>query len=267
MLDDLARTGALLDRVVVTRNLPERWQPACAHPRAALEVLDSPSPRGFGANHNAAFARCASEWFVVANPDLRLPADPLPALLAAGAPGVGLVAPLVQEPDGSVADSARALPTPAALLRRYLPAGLASAASRAAPATAPHPGTGESLQPASGEASGPPPGEAPQWYAGMFLAIRREAFESIGGFDERYHLYCEDVDLCARLRLAGWQLRQAQDAVVVHDARRASRRSLRHLGWHLASMARLWRSDAWRSYRALLASERAPRPMHTRGRG
>ncbi len=258
MLDDLARAGALLDRVVVTRNLPERWQPVCAHPSATLETIDNPQPRGFGANHNAAFARCASEWFLVANPDLRLPADPLPALLAAAAPGVGLVAPLVREPDGSIADSARTLPTPAALLRRYLPAGLAGTASRTAPATAPQPGSGESLQPASGE--------APQWYAGMFLAIRSEAFESIGGFDERYHLYCEDVDLCARLRLAGWQLRQAQGAVVVHDARRASRRSLRHLGWHLASMARLWRSDAWRSYRALLASERALRPMHARGR-
>lgn len=248
MLDDLARTGPLLDRVVVTRNLPEPWQPACAHPPAALEVIDNPRPRGFGANHNAAFARCASEWFVVANPDLRLPSDPLPALLAAGAPGVGLVAPLVQEPDGSIADSARALPTPAALLRRYLPG--ASAPAAAARATA----------------ARPPSGEAPQWYAGMFLAIRREAFEAIGGFDERYHLYCEDVDLCARLRLAGWQLRQARDAVVVHDARRASRRSLRHLGWHLASMTRLWRSDAWRRYRALLASEDLHPPMHAPGR-
>lgn len=239
MLDDLARTGAQLDRVVVTRNLPERWQPACAHPRAALEVIDNPSPRGFGANHNAAFARCGSEWFVIANPDLRLPADPLPALLAAGAPGVGLVAPLVREPDGSVADSARGLPTPVALLRRHLPAAFAGA--RAAP------------------------GAAPEWYAGMFLAVRREAFESIGGFDERYHLYCEDVDLCARLRLAGWQLRQARDAVVVHDARRASRRSLRHLGWHLASLARLWRSDAWQRYRALLAAEGAQRPARAPG--
>jgi GT2 family glycosyltransferase len=100
----------------------------------------------------------------------------------------------------------------------------------------------------------------------MFLAIRSEAFEAIGGFDERYHLYCEDVDLCARLRLAGWQLRQARDAVVVHDARRASRRSLRHLGWHLASMTRLWRSDAWRRYRALIASEGAPLPMRAPGR-
>jgi hypothetical protein len=52
----------------------------------------------------------------------------------------------------------------------------------------------------------------------------------------------------------------------VHDARRASRRSLRHLGWHLASMARLWRSDAWRRYRALLASEGAHRPMRAPGR-
>lgn len=230
MLEDLARAGPLLARVVVTRNLPEPWQPACAHPTASLVVIDNDRPKGFGANHNCAFAHCETEWFVVANPDLRLPADPLPVLLAAGTAGVGLVAPEVLESDGSIADSARPLPTPAALIRRYLPAGTVR-----------------------------PGNEAPQWYAGMFLAIRREAFESIGGFDERYHLYCEDVDLCARLRLQGWRLRQATQAQVMHEAQRASRRSLRHLGWHLRSLLRLWTSDAWRRYRALLATEQAER--------
>lgn len=247
MLDDLARTGAHLARVVVTRNLPESWEPAFAHPDASLQVIDNSRPKGFGANHNAAFARCATEWFVVANPDLRLPADPLPALLAAGAPGVGLVAPVVVEPDGSFADSARMLPTPVALLRRYL--------------TGPFTAQGRCPTPGGHVAGAGATGGAPDWYAGMFLAIRRDAFEAIGGFDERYHLYCEDVDLCARLRLAGWELRQARAAFVVHDAQRASRRSLRHLRWHLASLARLWRSDAWRRYRALLASEGAHRSM------
>jgi hypothetical protein len=42
--------------------------------------------------------------------------------------------------------------------------------------------------------------------AGMFMLLRREAFAQVGGFDERYFMYCEDFDLCARLRLAGWHV-------------------------------------------------------------
>jgi GT2 family glycosyltransferase len=51
---------------------------------------------------------------------------------------------------------------------------------------------------------------------GAALLVRREAYEEIGGFDERYFCYFEDVDLCFRLRLRGWRVLQSPDAVVVH---------------------------------------------------
>lgn len=228
LLSDVARLAPpLLAQVIVTRNLPEApIRPPGDFP-VPLRFIDNPRPKGFGANHNAAFALAQGEWFAIVNPDVRLPHDPFPALSRAGQEGAGLVAPQVTEADGRIADSARPLPTPLALLRRHL-------------------GGSECAAP-------------PAWYAGMFLAVRREAFSAVAGFDERYHLYCEDVDLCARLRLAGWPLRQAPDARVIHDARRASRRSLRHLAWHLGSLARLWTSDAWRRYRKLLARERDAR--------
>ncbi|MEM8930718.1 MAG: glycosyltransferase family 2 protein [Acidobacteriota bacterium] len=54
------------------------------------------------------------------------------------------------------------------------------------------------------------------WYTGACLLLRRDAFESIGGFDEDYFLYFEDVDLCMRLRQAGWRLADAPSATVVH---------------------------------------------------
>lgn len=234
LLGDLARLRpAALDRVVITRNLPEApiLVPASLH--VPVTVVDNPSPKGFGANHNAAFAHCSSDWFVIVNPDIRLPADPFPALLAGHGADVGLVAPRVLEADGRPADAARVLPTPPRLAARRL----------------------------RGRPTGPD--AAPAWLAGMFLAVRHAAYAAVGGFDARYRLYCEDVDLCARLRLAGWRLVIAEGAIAVHDARRASRRSARHLGWHLASLARLWRSPAFWRYRALLARggrgvERAP---------
>jgi len=91
--------------------------------------------------------------------------------------------------------------------------------------------------------------------AGMFLMVRSEAYKGVGGFDERFHLYCEDFDLCARVRLLGWPIGLSDDARVVHDARRASHDSPRHLFWHVCSLIMMWCSRSWWRYRRLLRSE------------
>jgi GT2 family glycosyltransferase len=72
----------------------------------------------------------------------------------------------------------------------------------------------------------------------MFMLFRSAAFRKVGGFDERYFLYYEDVDLCARLRRAGYDIRVEAAVRVVHDARRDSRRSVRYMAWHLSSILR-----------------------------
>lgn len=79
---------------------------------------------------------------------------------------------------------------------------------------------------------------SPDWVAGMFLFARRAAFESVGGFDERYFMYYEDVDLCRRLRQKGYDIRLAPGARIVHDARRTSHTNPRYLMWHLRSIGR-----------------------------
>ncbi len=70
------------------------------------------------------------------------------------------------------------------------------------------------------------------------MLFRSEVYSELAGFDERYFLYYEDVDLCRRLRRRGYDVRLLPSVSAVHDARRESRRSLRHLRWHLASMLR-----------------------------
>jgi GT2 family glycosyltransferase len=77
----------------------------------------------------------------------------------------------------------------------------------------------------------------------MFMLFRREVFERAGGFDERYFLYYEDVDLCRRLAALGYRVELVPAARVVYDARRRSRgRDFRHALWHLASMLRYFSS-------------------------
>ena len=207
-----------LKRLIVTVNVPEGV--AVQAERAAFEVVvqRNDRPLGFGANHNRAFRLCETDWFAVLNPDLRLRDDALGPLLAASEPGDGMIAPIILNSDGSPADSARRVPTPFSLAARRL----RRQAHR--------------------------PDDDFDWLAGMCLVLSSEAFRRLGGFDERYFMYCEDIDLSLRMQLAGWRLRRLGRARVVHDARRDSHRSLQHLRWHLASLTRLWTSQAFWSY-------------------
>ena len=80
------------------------------------------------------------------------------------------------------------------------------------------------------------------------MAFRADVFAGLGGFDERYFMYCEDVDICLRAQLAGYRLERA-DAKVVHHTQRRTLKSLRHLTWHVRSLLRLWRSPAYLQYK------------------
>lgn len=226
LLRDLARHGCPdVSEVIYTRNLPEPPLPAIDLGHIRLVVIDNPAPKGYGANHNAAFARCGQPYFCVCNPDISLPGDPFGRLLGfMQARGLGLAGPLVKAPDGTVENSARRLYTPREVIR-------------------------QKLAPANQCA-------AEHWIAGMFMLFRADAFRSVGGFDPCYYLYIEDVDICTRLCVEGWTLAQCPDAVVVHDARRDSHRTLRYSLWHLSGMLRYWSSPGFWRYRRLLA-ERA----------
>jgi N-acetylglucosaminyl-diphospho-decaprenol L-rhamnosyltransferase len=218
LLEDLARCDAGGMRVVLTLNAPEALPFDPSRLPYAIDVVRNPRPRGFGANHNAAFARSDAEHFAVLNPDLRLPRDPFPILLAAlRNPKVGAVAPAIANPLGAPEDHARAFPTPFTILGKL----------------------GGRRPRIEGAGSGKAPFRA-DWIAGMFMLFRRDAFAAVGGFDEAYFLYYEDVDLCARLAARGLRVEVHPAASAVHDARRESHRNARFLLWHLASMARFF---------------------------
>ena len=80
------------------------------------------------------------------------------------------------------------------------------------------------------------------------MAFKSSTFRRLGGFDERYFMYCEDVDLCWRAQLAGYSLAKA-GATVMHRTRRRTLKSWEHLQWHVLSLLRLWGSAPYRSFK------------------
>jgi N-acetylglucosaminyl-diphospho-decaprenol L-rhamnosyltransferase len=72
----------------------------------------------------------------------------------------------------------------------------------------------------------------------MFMLFKADAYRNLGGFDERYYMYYEDVDICTRAWSTGLSVLACNTIKVVHDAQRASHQNPQHLIWHLRSMAR-----------------------------
>lgn len=215
LIADLVAITATRLEVIVTNNIPTSRTDFGATVPFPVILLENAQPKGFGANHNAAFRRAQGEFFCVLNPDIRISSDPFPALLAElSRPQVGAAAPRILSPSGGVEDSARRFPTAAFLVRKALGGAR----------TIDYPIVDKPI--------------SPDWVAGMFMLFRREIFAEVGGFDESYFLYYEDVDLCRRLRRRGLDVRMVPSVDVIHDARRESRRSLRYLSWHIESMLR-----------------------------
>lgn len=202
-------------RVVVTKNVPESLS---LPDDSRVKVVSNQTPKGFGANHNAAFQFCAEEYFCPLNPDIELHGNPFPQLIRVQREmGSAIVAPMVLSPAGAQEDSWRHFPTVTSLLRKTTigDQGRYSVA--------------ESRKTFS-----------PEWVAGMFMLFSRVSFVRLGGFDERFFLYYEDVDICVRAWKLGMVISACPQVWVVHDARRDSRRSVRHLRWHLKSMVRFF---------------------------
>jgi len=215
LLEDVRRHCAGRVRVVLTENVADPVPLAAAGDAFPLQRIANGSVKGFGANHNTAFIHCTTPYFCVCNPDVSLSADPFAPLLEALArPRAAVAGPLVRSPAGSVEDSARRFPTAASLLKKAF-------VDRRQPDYPVDRGT-----------------QDVDWVAGMFMLFRADAYRAVGGFDERYFLYYEDVDLCRRLKAAGGAVLYVPAAEILHDAQRASRRELRRALHHAKSVLR-----------------------------
>lgn len=219
LLEQLDRySRAVIDKVLLTLNIPEADLLAGRSWGFEVERIENASPKGFGANHNQAFERCGTEWFLVLNPDIRFDSDVLSPLLAQAAPDAGLLTPRILEPGKTEPEPHRALLTPLEIVGRKKPGYVRPT--------------------------------VPAWIPGLFMLFRSEAYRQVGGFDEKFFMYGEDFDICARTRLAGWKLQVGENLLARHDAQRESHRNRKYLYWHVTSLLKVWLSASfWRYLR------------------
>lgn len=217
LLADLARVASTSEiEIIVTENITDGYRLMNVPTACPVRFIRNAQPKGFGANHNQAFAQASGDLFCILNPDIRIHEDPFPILRKQlSRTQAGAIAPAIVAPSGSIEDSARRFPTPWSLAIRM---------------------TGG----ADGRYDftlGQPP-LAVDWVAGMFILFDPSLFRAIGGFDTRFFMYCEDIDISARIWTAGRSVRVCPLVSAVHDAQRASRRSFKHLRWEVASYLR-----------------------------
>ena len=194
-------------RVVIADNGSVDGAPEEAVERyPGTELLRTGGNLGYGTAVNRGVAAVApdQEYVLVANPDVVWGPGSIDALLEAARrwPGAGTLGPLIRDPDRAVYPSARHLPS---LVRGGMHA-VVGFAWKANPWT-------KSYRQEHTEPSERPVG----WLSGSCLLLRRKAFDAIGGFDERYFMYMEDVDLGDRLGRAGWLNVYVPGSEILHD--------------------------------------------------
>lgn len=227
LTEDFIRLGRDDIELILTLNLPEALPVDPSVLPFRLKVIRNTAPKGFAANHNAAFEASEGEYFVLLNPDIKLVGDPFePILSLIRQHPDSICAPLIVNSDGTPEDSARNFPTPFILAKKLIGKLFKFSLKRDAIRT-----ENDVL--------------LPDWVAGMFIVVPRGLYAKLHGLDERYHLYYEDVDFCARARLAGCQVLVSPHAKAIHEAQRDSHRKLRYLLWHLRSALRFFTSPAY----------------------
>jgi N-acetylglucosaminyl-diphospho-decaprenol L-rhamnosyltransferase len=163
-----------------------------------------PTNLGYGAAANAGARLGSAPFIAICNADVVVAPGAFAALAAAGAADarIGALGPRILETDGSLYPSARPLPS------FWLGAGHA-VFGRIWPG---NPWTRRyrpTLDPGG-------PGIDAGWLSGSCLVVRREAFEAVGGFDEGFFMFMEDVDLGRRFARAGYRCRWVPGAAVTH---------------------------------------------------
>jgi len=205
-LDSVASSSLLPDEVVIVDNSPTPVSAPKKSSLSSVQVLHQPDNPGYGTAANVGIQALGTQcdWVVVCNPDILVDKDTLKVLMteATSHPHAGSLGPAIRNEDGSLYPSARALPA----LGIGIGHGLLGVIWPGNPWTKAY--RGDYVSSDTREAG---------WLSGSFLLLKRDAFEQIGGFDEKYFMFFEDVDLGWRLAKAGYINLYVPGAAAIHE--------------------------------------------------
>ncbi len=185
-----------------------------------VQVLSNRDNAGFSRGNNQAMARSRGRWLLFLNPDTEAQPGSLGALLhfMQAHPRAGVIGPRLYYPDGSVQSSRRRFPSvmttfwESTLLEQWWPHNPWARRYR--------------LQDVSDAGV-----QEVDWLVGACLLIPRAVMQQVGGWDEGFFMYSEELDLCRRIKQAGWQVIFTPEAAVIHHEGKSSEQivAARHL--------------------------------------
>ena len=215
LINDLISIKNINFELIITLNISEDFSDL-PNTDFSIKIIKNLYQKGFGSNHNYAFQFSSGYYFLIINPDIRFNYLCLEELIYAfDDDSVGAVAPLVLTPTGSIDDSARRFPSIFSLfLRSFFGKRSIDYPTDSGPVVI-------------------------DWAGGMFLLFRKDIYSLLNGFDEKkFYMYFEDVDICRRLKIAGYKLMLIPHVNVIHYAQRDSTKKIKFLFWHIKSALR-----------------------------
>ena len=237
---DSLHANGVTDIVVVENGDEGSTLPSLSGQHVVLVVPKLNLGYGRGVNRGVAAAP-ARRYLLVSNPDVVVHEGAVAALVdfLDVHRNVAIVGPEIVRPDGSVYPSQRVFPN-------FWLAGLHALLAPLWPSN-----------PFTRRYRSPRKDGSVDWVSGAFFLARRDRFEEVGGFDERYFMFAEDMALCWQMRAHGHDVAATPDALVTHiegvSRARASREML--IAHHRSAMRFEWQTaSGWRRALAPIAT-------------
>ncbi|MCC6606378.1 MAG: glycosyltransferase family 2 protein [Anaerolineae bacterium] len=222
----LAQTGLALQVIVVDSASSDGSPELVAEQFPQVELVACQENVGFPRGNNLGLERANGRFILLLNPDTIVHGDALARMVSylQQHPAVGVVGPQLLNDDGSVQSSRRRFPTlwtavfestwlqpfaPQAVLDHYYVRDV---------------GDGETA--------------VVEWVMGACLMTRQEVVAQVGGLDEAYFMYSEELDYCRRIHQAGWQVVYYPEAQVTHLSGKSSEQAVtqRHINFNRAKL-------------------------------